>query len=448
MAIEYSYLIIGAGPVGLAHIKALKLAGIPFEAVDAADDLGGNWHHGVYETAHIISPRGLMEYSDYPMPASYPEFPSGKQLLSYYNEYAAHFGLREHITFNKKVEFVYPAEKNIWQVKYVDGEIKFYKGVLVCNGHHWDKRNPVFEGANSFNGMIIHSKDYKSPDQLKGKHVIVVGAGNSACDVASEAARVGASSYMSIRSSAWFLPKLVAGYPLSHFSKNWLPPYFQKMMLKLGLRITVGDLTRYGLPKPDHDVLTKHPTIGTEALHYIKHGKLTPKPGIKRLLGDEVEFTDGSKVKSDLIVTATGFHLSYPFLPKELHRTDGAFAQVYGRSMLADYKGLYLIGWEQVRGGVGACVPIGADVLVALFNMQDKLNVPIGSVLKEAGYEIPKSHLIGMFDLLDQLKRMKKKIPKLLKIGKVMDKKHLDFQNKVIPFPQSKNNSFAELIVN
>ncbi|TSA49651.1 MAG: NAD(P)/FAD-dependent oxidoreductase, partial [Sphingobacteriales bacterium] len=254
------------------------------------------------------------------------------------------FGLREFITFNKKVEFVNPAGDNKWQVKFADGQIKLYKGVLVCNGHHWDKRYPVFEGSESFKGEIFHSKDYKTPDQLKGKNVVVVGAGNSACDVASEAARVGASSYISIRSSAWFLPKLVAGYPLSHFAKNWLPPFIQRTMLKIGLRLTVGDLSRYGLPKPDHDILTKHPTIGTEALHYIKHGKLTPKPGISRISEDEVEFIDGTKVKADLIVTATGFHLSYPFLPKELHRTKGAFAQVYGRSMLADFKGIYLIG--------------------------------------------------------------------------------------------------------
>ena len=435
MNTELKYLVIGAGPVGLAHIKALKLAGIPFEAVDAADDLGGNWHHGVYDTAHIISPKGLMEYSDYPMPASYPEFPSGKQVLTYYNDYAAHFGLRELITFNKKVELVYPTANNIWQVKYEDGETKYYKGVLVCNGHHWDKRYPVLEGNDTFEGEIIHSKDYKNPDQLRGKSVVVIGAGNSACDVASEAARVGAASYMSIRSSAWFLPKLVAGYPLSHFSKNWLPPFIQRMMLKIGLRLTVGNLANYGLPKPDHDILTKHPTIGTEALHYIKHGKLTPKPGIARLVGDEVVFTDGTRVKADLIVAATGYHLSYPFLPKELQRTHGAFAQVYGRSMLADYKGLYLIGWEQVRGGVGACVPIGADVLVALFKLQEQLHVPIGSVLKAAGYTIPVSHLIGMFDLLNQLKKLKRNIPALLKRGKLLDKKQFDFQNKVIPFP-------------
>ena len=360
-----NYLIIGAGPVGLAHIKALKMAGIPFEAVDEAEDLGGNWHHGVYDTAHIISPRALMEYSDYPMPKSYAEFPSGKQVLAYYNDYAAHFGLREHITFNKKVVYAYPAENNLWQVKFEDGEIKRYKGILVCNGHHWDKRSPIFEGKDTFEGEIIHSKDYKNPDQLRGKNVVVVGAGNSACDVASEAARVGASAYLSIRSSAWFLPKLVAGYPLSHYAKNWLPPFVQQKMLKIGIKIMVGDLTRYGLPKPDHDVLTKHPTIGSEALHYIKHGRLIPKKGIARLDRDKVEFVDGSRVKADLIVTATGFHLSYPFLPKELHRVDGAVARVYGRSMLADYKGLYLIGWEQVRGGVGACVPTAADALVA-----------------------------------------------------------------------------------
>ncbi len=431
------YLIIGAGPVGLAHAKALKEAGLAYDHVDASSAIGGNWFHGVYETAHIISPRKVMEYSDYPMPEDYPEFPSCHHLLKYYNDYTDHFGLRDKIELNKKVVFVQPVADSLWKAYFADGEIRTYTGVLVCNGHHWDKRLPAFEGH--FSGEIIHSKDYRHPDQLRGKRIVVIGAGNSACDLASEAARVGKAAYLSIRSSAWFLPKLISGYPLSHFSKPWVPTFLQKFMLKIGLKLVVGDMTLYGLPKPDHEVFEKHPTIGTEALHYIKHGRLSPKKGILRLAGNKVIFTDKTEVEADMIVAATGFYLSYPFLPKELQRTQGAVAKVYGGSMLHDYKGLYLIGWEQARGGVGALAPRGAEVLCDMIKLQTKIGVPIGMILKESGYPLPETHLTGMFDVLKKLDRLQKSLPILLKKGQSLDREFPNFENKTIVTPATMN---------
>src|SRR5690349_12642518 len=143
------YLIIGAGPVGLGTAQALKEANIPYDQVDAANNLGGNWYHGVYETAHIISSRNITGYSNYPMPESYPDFPSRADMLAYLNDYAEHFGLRENIQFQTKVLYVRPIENNLWEVWFEHGEARIYKGVLCCNGHHWSKSTPKFEGAFS-----------------------------------------------------------------------------------------------------------------------------------------------------------------------------------------------------------------------------------------------------------------------------------------------------------
>ena len=96
-------LLIGAGPVGLAVAKAMLQQGIAYEQLEADDDLGGNWYHGVYETAHIISSRKTTEYADFPMPADYPDFPSARQMLEYLRSYADAFGLRPHIQFRTKV---------------------------------------------------------------------------------------------------------------------------------------------------------------------------------------------------------------------------------------------------------------------------------------------------------------------------------------------------------
>jgi cation diffusion facilitator CzcD-associated flavoprotein CzcO len=108
-------LIIGAGPVGLAQGKALKENKIPYDHVEADDRVGGNWRHGVYDSAHILSSRKTTEYSDFPMPADYPDFPSRRQMLEYLESYADHFDLRGQIRFNTKVTYARPAEENKWE---------------------------------------------------------------------------------------------------------------------------------------------------------------------------------------------------------------------------------------------------------------------------------------------------------------------------------------------
>jgi hypothetical protein len=294
---------------------------------------------------------------------------------------------------------------------------------------------PKFEG--DFEGEILHAKDYKTPDQLRGKKIVVIGAGNSACDLASEAARVGKKAFISIRSSAWFLPKTVMGQPLSAFSKPWVPDWIQRLGLKIGLKIIIGDLKHYGLPTPDHKIFEKHPTIGTELLHYIKHGKVKPKPHIAKLSGKYVHFTDGSVEEIDMIVAATGYHLSYPFLPKELQRVKGVVAQVYGDSMFEDIKGLYLIGWQQARGGVGALAPAGGGLITRYLRLQEEISVPLGGVLKALGEEIPKTHLIGMFQILKNIKHAHKTFSSLRKKALKMAEENPNFENPSFPLPSN-----------
>jgi cation diffusion facilitator CzcD-associated flavoprotein CzcO len=85
------HLIIGAGLCGLGMAQALKAAAIPYDQVDASDDIGGNWYHGVYETAHIISSRKITQFTHFPMPEDYPDFPSAQNMRDYLNAFADHF---------------------------------------------------------------------------------------------------------------------------------------------------------------------------------------------------------------------------------------------------------------------------------------------------------------------------------------------------------------------
>ena len=96
--------VIGAGPVGLGMAKALKAHRIPYDQLEADDDIGGNWYHGVYTTTHTISSRKVTQYPDYPMPAHYPDYPSREQVLSYLRDFARQFALVDNITFHAKVD--------------------------------------------------------------------------------------------------------------------------------------------------------------------------------------------------------------------------------------------------------------------------------------------------------------------------------------------------------
>ncbi|MBS1797989.1 MAG: NAD(P)-binding domain-containing protein [Acidobacteria bacterium] len=417
------FLIVGAGPCGLGVAKALKEAGIAYDQAEADTDVGGNWYHGVYETAHIISSRKTTEYADFPMPADYPDFPSRKQMSDYYKLYADTFGLRENIEFETKVVMCRPrAADDRWEVEFAGGAQRLYKGVIVCNGHHWDRRFPEYEGA--FTGEWLHSKDYRNPDQIAGKRVLVIGGGNSACDVVSEAARVGAEAHLSLRRGYWFLPKTLFGRPSAESWAMHLPVFLQRMILKTMLRVVVGRYEDYGLPHPDHKLFEHHPTVSSEILHYLKHGRIKPHRDIRRFDGKTVEFVDGERIEVDAIVCATGFFVSFPFLPENLVPVEnGNIAKVYAGCVLADYKNIYVFGTQQVRYGVGPLITPAARLLAKIIKLQDAMELPIGLVMKESGARLPDTHLVDPIASLRRMRLADRTLPLLLRREKKLRRK-------------------------
>lgn len=423
------YLILGAGFIGLGIAAGLKSAQIPYDQVDASDDIGGNWYHGVYETAHIISSRQVTEFPHFPMPDDYPDFPSAAQMLAYLRNFSEYYQLRENIELNRTVTAIHPIPNNLWRVIFANGEERIYKGILICNGHHWCKRFPEFQGE--FKGKIIHSKDYKHPDQLRGKRVLVIGGGNSGCDIAAEAARVGEKSVLSLRESVWFIPKTFAGIPVVNLVQWWMPEWVQRPMAHTIIHLTFGPHKRYGLPKPNYRLFTKHPTINNEVPYYIKQGKIIPKPGIDYLEDSRVVFVDGSSEQFDLIICATGYHLAYPFLPDELQRIKGATVQCYAGTFLDDYKGLCYIGWGQARGGVGSIIGPYSQFLVNCLHLQEEIKIPIGLVFKKLGQELPKTHLSDPQAVLRQLKVARLTFPLIRKFAHYLDSQYPDFENHI-----------------
>lgn len=399
------FCIIGAGPVGISAARALKSKGISYVQFEASDKIGGNWRHGVYRSAHIISSKRTTEYPDFPMPADYPDFPSADQMLDYLQRYVDHNHLRENIIFNTEVVKVEPVENSYWSVTLGNGECRLFEGVIVCNGHHWDRRWPSYEGK--FEGEMIHSKDYREPSQLKDKRVLVIGGGNSACDIVAEASRVAKEAHISIRRGYWFLPKTFYGVPTAEMLDTWMPVWMQRIYLSILLKVVVGNYKDYGLPKPDHKIFEHHPTINTELLHYLKHGKICPHPDIKRFEGKTVHFVDGNKAEIDLLVCATGFNVSLPFLDPSVIEVSGSVVRVRWGMVAPRHRQLYIYGWAQARYGFGPLLTPASEMIADLIILQRSLSHPLGQILEKMGQPLAQTHLLNPMDALKQIRYAK-----------------------------------------
>jgi cation diffusion facilitator CzcD-associated flavoprotein CzcO len=314
-------------------------------------------------------------------------------MLSYLNAFARDRGLLPQCEFNKVVASVVPEDASRWTVTFADGETRTYKGVVVCNGHHWDKRYPEFRGT--FTGEILHSKDYRDVSQVQGKRVLVIGGGNSGVDMACDAGRFGESCDISLRSGYWYLPKTFLGRPLTDVPIWGLPIFMQRALLKTMVKLTIGDYRRYGLQHPNHKLFDRHPAFGTDLLSAIRLGRVKPRPAIDHVDGNIVTFTDGSSGAYDLIIAATGFHASYPFLPDGLIEVKDNVVQVYGGAFPAGIRGLYIVGWAQARNGFGRLITPLSDLYARMIAMQDEFEFPIGTLMEHSFTQrLPTSHLV------------------------------------------------------
>ena len=324
-----SACVIGAGSSGIAAAKALHERGIPFDCYEKSDRIGGNWVFGnkngmssAYRSLHINTSRERMEYSDYPMPHSYPDFPHHTQIATYFNDYVDHFGFRERIVFETGVKHAQRGDDGVWTVALDSGETRVYDALLVANGHHWNPRWPEPRFPGHFDGVEMHSHHYIENTDFRDKNVLVVGIGNSAMDIAVESSFVARRTLISSRRGAYILPKYMFGRPLDQIGVNSLTPKlpfaFRRAILMAMYRIGVGKVQDYGLPEPDHKLGEAHPTISADFLNRIAHGEMTWKPNVAELLGDRVRFEDGSIEPVDVIVWCTGYKVTFPFFDETL----------------------------------------------------------------------------------------------------------------------------------
>ncbi len=388
------YCIIGAGPAGLATLKTMRDSGHDVDCFEMSDTIGGHWNHD-YDALHLITSRQVTGFEGFPMPEDWPLFPHRNQMLEYFHLFADAFDLKSYITFNTGVTSVEPLATDGpvgsagWAVTTTDGLRREYDGVLVANGHLRDQKWPHIPGE--FTGKQIHSGSYRNTADIEGKRVLVIGSGNSGCDVAVDAAQGYFDTHIVIRRGHHFQPKTFFGKPRSEL--GWMQEFSfeeQDLLSRLMMRVAIGEASDYpGMPIPDHRALADGPPVVNDLLLYwVQHGRITVRPGIERFQGKTVYFEDGSSSEFDTILWATGFHASLPFIDSDLLEfEDGVPLRVGGAVVPVGLEKLYLIGMIGARGPQPPIYPLQAELalrMIALHEAADGGFMPIAGPLTQA----------------------------------------------------------------
>lgn len=358
--------VIGAGPCGLTAIKnALALGFNDVVCYDDNDEIGGNWAYTdnparttVYESTHINTSKRLTEFDDFRLPDEYPDFPSHRHMRAYFEKYAAHFGLIPHIRLRTRVEAARRLDDGRWSIKVTgpDGEKKedTFDYLFVCAGHH---RVPFIpESKGKFTGQILHSRDFKRPEPFRDKRVLVIGAGNSACDIAVDIGRVASHTCISMRRGYYIVPKIIFGRPtdiMGEKVRKFFGRHLTQPILTIGIRTIVGPYRKYGLQQPDYWFFETHPTQSTNLLDALRHGVVYARVGIDRFDGRTVHFVDGTSEDFDTIIWCTGFNVSYPFLDASIFPTGRSGPPpLYLKMMHETIPNLFFIGLFQPIGSI------------------------------------------------------------------------------------------------
>ncbi|MEZ3159402.1 NAD(P)/FAD-dependent oxidoreductase [Microbacterium sp. BWT-B31] len=355
-----TYAIIGAGPSGLSAARALQRAGIAFDGYEASRGVGGLWdienpRSTMYESAHLISSRTTTEFAEFPMDTT-ADYPSHRTLIRYFRDFADRFGLAERFAFDTKVVGLARADDGGWMLRAdgPDGEIeRRYAGVILANGTLAEPNVPTFRGE--FAGEIMHTSAYKTATQLTAKRVLIIGAGNSGCDIAVDAVHHAASVDLSVRRGYYFVPRYLFGRPSDTLNQGRpLPARLKQFVDARVLKAFTGDPVKFGFPKPDYKIYESHPIVNTLILGHLGQGDLSIRADIDRFDGSTVRFRDGSSGEYDLVLLATGYTLDYPFVAREDLNWTGwspkLFLNIFPPPVDGAFNGLFVMGMLEASG--------------------------------------------------------------------------------------------------
>ena len=360
-----SVAVIGAGPSGLVAAKTLGAYGLDWTGYEAGARVGGQWvlestsgTSSAYRSLSANTHKGMCGYADFPLPDDYPDFPSHEQMAAWFESYARHFGLFERIRLDTRLEAALPREGGGWTLRFAGGGEASHDALVVATGNLWHPRWPELPG--DFDGERLHAKDYLDPSDpvdCRGRRVLVVGLGNTACELAVELSGEGMASevLLSARSGQNVVPRMVA--PVPHPSEPlegplaWLPRVVREAAFRRIFPRIVKQLTSarprpesLGLPPAPADPFEKRFVMNDHLFDRIAEGRIRPKPGVKALRGTKVEFLDGSQEEVDVLLAGTGYRFTLPFLSEEVLGADPEDLPLFRGVMHPQRHDLFVVG--------------------------------------------------------------------------------------------------------
>ncbi|MFJ6893483.1 flavin-containing monooxygenase [Streptomyces hokutonensis] len=363
--------IIGAGVAGLVTAKVLTQAGHQTHVFEKTPDVGGVWSRTRrYPGVTTQSPKAQYSFSDFPMPRDFPEWPDGTQVQSYLADYTAHFGLEPALRLSTEVVSAEPADDGTWNVEYRDAAgthtTETYDRLVVANGVFCEPAVPKFDGLAEFTeagGQVCAGTEFHDAEQARGRDVLVVGYGKSACDVAVPISAVAARTDVIARQLLWKVPRKIGGRlnfkmllltRLGEALFRYLRPGgFERFLhgpgngLRRRMINSIGtvSLRQLGLKRLDlvpegamEDIVRGAIGLATEGFfEAVTAGDITVHRDrtIERLLvmdgAPSARLSDGTLLPADLVVCATGFTQGVPFLPEQV------------RAQLLDERGNFML---------------------------------------------------------------------------------------------------------
>jgi cation diffusion facilitator CzcD-associated flavoprotein CzcO len=274
------------------------------------DSVGATWRRH-YDRLHLHTPKAFSALPDFAFPKTYPRYPAREQVISYLEAYAQHFALEPK--FGQQVVAA-RAGAGGWEVETQDTRYQA-PNLVIATGGAREPYMPTWPGQADFQGQCLHSSAYRNGEPFRNQKVLVVGFGNSGGEIALDLWEHGAHPSMAVRSAVNVIPRDIVGIPNLAFSivQNKLPRHLADTLNAPIVRLTIGDLTPYGLRRPAHGPLAqierdaRIPLIDVGTVDLIKRGDISVYPGIERFTIDGITFTDGRQAAFDAVILATGY---------------------------------------------------------------------------------------------------------------------------------------------
>ncbi|MFL5909222.1 MAG: flavin-containing monooxygenase, partial [Gaiellaceae bacterium] len=301
-------VIVGAGSAGLATAALLRRQGLDPLVLEAGPEPGAAWRER-YDRLRLHTPRLLSGLPGLRIPRRYGRWVRRDDLIAYFKEYAASQGVE--VRTGVRVDRIDPG----WELDTSAGPMRA-ETVIVATGYNGAPFIPDWPGRDAFAGELIHSSEYRNPVPYRGRDVLVVGAGNSGAEIATDVADGGASSSrLSVRTPPQIVRRATAGIPAQLIGNGIrkLPPGWVDPFSIAQRKLSIPDLSSRGLPRPEHGIRTSFITTGTTPIldvgivGAVRSGRVQIVAAVERFEGDDVVLADESRVTPDAVIAATGF---------------------------------------------------------------------------------------------------------------------------------------------